>query len=146
MSFLANLDELWLDTSKSRLQDTVDLAHAFFTLWDIKINIKKCELLIINPSVSNDQRFISMGDITEPSNIIRATPKEIRYLGVWFTSSRNAKRLSIKRLKVIRDTFLRIVKHKQLSIVQTIYIINKAYISIYNKFNSLICEILDYKI
>ena len=63
-------DTVWLDKSKSRLQNTVDLAHSFFTIWDIKINTNKCELLVINPSITNDQRFLSLGDRDNQDNII----------------------------------------------------------------------------
>src|SRR5437762_6234639 len=72
-------DTVWIDKSRCRLQDTVNLAQEFFTMWDIKININKCELLVINPSVHRDYRFITMGEDTD--DIVRCTQKEIRYLG-----------------------------------------------------------------
>src|SRR5947199_186947 len=40
-------DTVWIDESRCRLQDTVNLAQEFFTIWDIKINTGKCELLVI---------------------------------------------------------------------------------------------------
>src|SRR2546430_11380758 len=89
-------DTVWLDSSKCRIQDTVNLAQEFFTMWDIKINTNKCELLVINPSVPKDQRFLTMGN--NQNNTINATSKEIRYLDVWFSSARNTKRLTIKRI------------------------------------------------
>src|SRR5213079_3233221 len=73
-------DTVWIDESRCRLQDTVNLAQEFFTIWDIKINTGKCELLVINPSIHRDYRFITMGEDT--NNIVKVTSKEIRYLGV----------------------------------------------------------------
>src|SRR6266536_3190706 len=42
-----------------------------------------------------------------------------------FSAAKNTKKLAIKRLTNTRNEFLRTVKHKRLSIAQTIYIINK---------------------
>ena len=83
-------DTVWIDESRCRLQDTVNLAQEFFTMWDIKINTNKCELLVINPSVHRDHRFITMGE--DADNIVRITQKEIRYLGVWFSAAKNTKK------------------------------------------------------
>ena len=84
MLSLAYIDDtVFLERSKIHLQLSINLANEFYDLNDIYINGPKCELLVINPSLPPDQRFILIGQ----DNVkIEVTNKEIRYLGIWIAN------------------------------------------------------------
>ena len=49
MAYMDNT--IYLDSSKARVQSSINLANEFFLFNDIFINGLKCKLLVINPSV-----------------------------------------------------------------------------------------------
>jgi hypothetical protein len=55
-------DTVWIVKSKQELTVILDLANQFFDLNDIEINGSKSELLVINPSVEEDERSIHVGN------------------------------------------------------------------------------------
>lgn len=48
-------DTVFLESSKTRMQKTVDIANEFYQINDININAKKSELIIINLTVKQPE-------------------------------------------------------------------------------------------
>lgn len=115
-------DTAWLDSSKDRLQSTLDIAARFYDLLDIKINHKKCELIVINPSIHHSLCNVTL-DINR-NTWISINLHESRYLGVWL-SHKKPKQWNKDRIIKIRDSILHSMKSKRISIAHAIYIINK---------------------
>ncbi|GBB94243.1 hypothetical protein RclHR1_23190004 [Rhizophagus clarus] len=111
-----------MDTNRHRIQDTLDIARNFYKLVDIKINHKKCNLIVINLSFPSLLLTVSL-EIHNSDNI---TPvkTEAHYLGIWILS-KNTRSLTKQHIIRTRNEFLMIVKHKKLSLSQLIYLINK---------------------
>ena len=63
------------------------MAGEFFSINDIKINAKKSDLIIINPSVTPEDRFIKVRSNADEFAYIKLTKEEVRYLGVFFSST-----------------------------------------------------------
>ncbi|EXX52053.1 hypothetical protein RirG_256390 [Rhizophagus irregularis DAOM 197198w] len=76
-------DTIFLESSRFRMQNIVDIANEFYIINDIDINAKKSELIIINPTVEWHEQNIELG---RDRSIIQATNEEIRYLRVWFSN------------------------------------------------------------
>ncbi|EXX60618.1 hypothetical protein RirG_178360 [Rhizophagus irregularis DAOM 197198w] len=76
-------DTIFLESSRFRMQNIVDIANEFYIINDIDINAKKSELIIINPTVERHEQNIELG---RDRSIIQATNEEIRYLRVWFSN------------------------------------------------------------
>ena len=56
-------DTVYVDLSWERLQNSINLGKEFFDIHDIKVNGSKCELIVINNSVLNQQdHFVTMGN------------------------------------------------------------------------------------
>jgi hypothetical protein len=72
-------DTIFLESSRFRMQNIVDIANEFYIINDIDINAKKSELIIINPTVERHEQNIELG---HDRSIIQATNEEIRYLGI----------------------------------------------------------------
>ena len=70
-------DTSFLGRDWQDLQASIDIANQFYKIHDIFINGKKCELMVINPSIPPSQQYIIIG---QDHTIITATKKEIRYL------------------------------------------------------------------
>ncbi|PKB94727.1 hypothetical protein RhiirA5_438149 [Rhizophagus irregularis] len=62
-----------------RMQKIVNIANDFYLINDIDINVKKSEIIIINPSVERHDQIIELG---YDRSIVQDTNNEIRYLGV----------------------------------------------------------------
>src|SRR6266536_4219338 len=73
-------DTIFIDSSKKRIQASIDLATEFYNINDIFINSNKCDLVVINSHIPIADRFIHIG---QQRSKIQATLKEIRYLGIW---------------------------------------------------------------
>ncbi|EXX60403.1 hypothetical protein RirG_180210 [Rhizophagus irregularis DAOM 197198w] len=82
-------DTIFLESSRFRMQNIVDIANEFYIINDIDINAKKSELIIINPTVEWHEQNIELG---RDRSIIQATNEEIRYLGVWFSNKPSRRR------------------------------------------------------
>ncbi|PKK57798.1 hypothetical protein RhiirC2_871741, partial [Rhizophagus irregularis] len=78
-------DTVFLESLKSRMQKIVDIANDFYLINDIDINVKKSEMIIINPSVERHEQVIELGC---DRSIVQATNNEIRYLGSSFLTNR----------------------------------------------------------
>ncbi|PKY36083.1 hypothetical protein RhiirB3_457961 [Rhizophagus irregularis] len=89
------------ESSKSRMQKIVDIANDFYLINDIDINVKKSEMIIINPSVKRHDQIIKLG---HDRSIVQATNNEIRYLGVWF-SNKPSRRRWMQRLSMMSIDF-----------------------------------------
>src|SRR6266542_1121638 len=105
-------DTIYLDSSKARIQSSIYLANEFFLINDIFINGLKCELLVLNPSVPVEERYIIIG---QDSTIVKESRQEIRYLGVWF-AKKKANKLIIIRLKDIVASFTKTIQKKCIGI------------------------------
>ncbi|GBC13545.2 RNA-directed DNA polymerase from mobile element jockey-like [Rhizophagus irregularis DAOM 181602=DAOM 197198] len=70
-------DTIFLESSRFRMQNIVDIANEFYIINDIDINAKKSELIIINPTVEWHEQNIELG---RDRSIIQATNEEIRVL------------------------------------------------------------------
>src|SRR5581483_4171452 len=117
-------DTLYMDNSKQSLQIAVDTAGEFFRINDIKINAKKSDLIVINPSVVPDDRYIKVRGDGNNLVYINPTKEEIRYLGVFF-SSKPSKARWTKRLKNMIVAFLSDVSHKAMTGTLALYLINR---------------------
>ncbi|GBC37735.2 hypothetical protein GLOIN_2v1785617 [Rhizophagus irregularis DAOM 181602=DAOM 197198] len=98
-------DTIFLESSKYRMQEIVDIANEFYLINDIDINAKKSELIIINPTVEKQEQNIELG---RDRSIVQATNDEIRYLGVWF-SNKPSRRRWMQRLSTIVNEFSQIM-------------------------------------
>lgn len=38
----------FIETSKERMQEVLNIANSFYAMMDININVKKCDLLVFN--------------------------------------------------------------------------------------------------
>ncbi|GET50235.1 hypothetical protein GLOIN_2v1790829 [Rhizophagus irregularis DAOM 181602=DAOM 197198] len=117
-------DTIFLESSRFRMQNIVDIANEFYIINDIDINAKKSELIIINPTVERHEQNIELG---RDRSIIQATNEEIRYLRVWF-SNKPSRRRWMQRLSMIVNDFCTIVRRKFVSAGQCIYLINRVLI------------------
>uniref|UniRef100_U9SHI2 Reverse transcriptase domain-containing protein n=1 Tax=Rhizophagus irregularis (strain DAOM 181602 / DAOM 197198 / MUCL 43194) TaxID=747089 RepID=U9SHI2_RHIID len=113
------------ESSKSRMQKIVDIANDFYLINDIDINVKKSEMIIINPSVKRHDQIIKLG---HDRSIVQATNNEIRYLGVWF-SNKPSRRRWMQRLSMMVKNFCDTVRRKFVPAGQCIYLINRVLIS-----------------
>jgi hypothetical protein len=118
-------DTIFLESSKARMQSTVDKAGEFFKLHDIFINGNKSDLLVINPSCNKNEQNIKMG---QTQHEVQATNNEIRYLGVWIEAAKPKPKTWIKRLQEIVKQFVSTVEHKALSIGHLNYLVNRVLI------------------
>jgi hypothetical protein len=94
-------DTSYLDSSGDKIQTSINIITQFYQFYDIDINGKKSELIVINLKLSRDELYITIG---RDNSRIQATDKEIRYLGCYFSSFRSRKR-SIKRIKDIIESY-----------------------------------------
>src|SRR6266542_3281350 len=117
-------DTCFLDSSRQRLQNSVDLANQFYHIHDIFINGDKCDLLAINPSTPKPQRNICIG---QARTLVQATTKEVRYLGVWLATNQPRK-LWMTRLKATVKGFLDVCGKKSLGIGHLAYLVNRVLI------------------
>ncbi|PKY56455.1 hypothetical protein RhiirA4_476768, partial [Rhizophagus irregularis] len=117
-------DTVFLESSKSRMQKIVDIANDFYLINDIDINVKKSEMIIINPSVERHEQVIELG---RDRSIVQATNDEIRYLGVWF-SNKPSRRRWMQRLSTTVKSFCDTVRRKFVPAGQCIYLINRVLI------------------
>ncbi|GBC26297.2 hypothetical protein GLOIN_2v1790829 [Rhizophagus irregularis DAOM 181602=DAOM 197198] len=104
---------------------SVDIANDFYLINDIDINVKKSEMIIINPSVKRHDQIIKLG---HDRSIVQATNNEIRYLGVWF-SNKPSRRRWMQRLSMMVKNFCDTVRRKFVPAGQCIYLINRVLIS-----------------
>jgi len=114
-------DTIFIESSRERSQAIINLATKFYQMNDIFINGTKCELIIINPSVDDAQRSLTIG---QDHTLIKSTTKEIRYLGVWI-ASKQQKRVWMNRLQNIVRSFVAIIQKKKIGIGHVTYLINK---------------------
>ena len=77
-------DIVFIDSSQQRIQSTMDLAQEFYDIHDVHINGKKCEALVFNSQIPRNIRSLTIG---RDKSIITPSDREVRYLGVWFSSS-----------------------------------------------------------
>ncbi|CAB4393743.1 unnamed protein product [Rhizophagus irregularis] len=54
-------DTCFIDSSKERIQNNIDLANEFYKLHDIHINGSKSELIVLNPSNITEEQYVEMG-------------------------------------------------------------------------------------
>src|SRR5205814_548393 len=105
-------DTIFIDSSKKRIQSSIDLAMEFYDINDIFINGNKCDLVVINSHTPIADRFIYIG---QQMPKIQATLKEIQYLGIWITCN-HRRSLWTSRIKAIIQSFIDIVQKKKLGI------------------------------
>src|SRR3954454_5851353 len=100
----------------------IDISNEFFLLNDIKINGAKSEILIINPKIPEEERFLTMGS---ENVIVRAVPKkqDVRFLGVWINAE-FCKKNNVNRLTEIVNDFVAVTKGKKATITQFKYLYN----------------------
>jgi hypothetical protein len=79
---------------------------------DIKVNLKKCELIVINPSVPIPLQKVTLD--AAKSHWITPVHSDARYLGVWISAKRS-KQHTKKRIEELRDQFIKILENKQIS-------------------------------
>ncbi|EXX62296.1 hypothetical protein RirG_163120 [Rhizophagus irregularis DAOM 197198w] len=106
------------------MQKIVDIANDFYLINDININVKKSEMIIINPSVERHEQVIELG---HDRFIVQATNDEIRYLGVWF-SNKPSRRRWMQHISTTVKSFCDTVRRKFVPAGQCIYLINRVLI------------------
>ncbi|CAB4382916.1 unnamed protein product [Rhizophagus irregularis] len=74
----------FIETSKERMQVVLNIANSFYSMMDIFINIKKCDLLVFNSPLPITANKVYLGD--SHNGIIRVTSEEVRYLGVFLAA------------------------------------------------------------
>ncbi|GBC53483.2 hypothetical protein GLOIN_2v1869978 [Rhizophagus irregularis DAOM 181602=DAOM 197198] len=117
-------DTVFLESSKSRMQKIVDIVNDFYLINDTDINVKKSEMIIINPSVKRHDQIIKLG---HDRSIVQTTNNEIRYLGIWF-SNKPSRRRWMQRLSTTVKNFCDTVRKKFVPAGQCIYLINRVLI------------------
>ena len=90
-------DTSFLEKNRQDLQASIDIANQFYKLYDIFINRKKCDLIVINPSIPQALRSVIIG---QDHTVVKATTKEICYLGIWI-SAKQSKKQWMNKLKII---------------------------------------------
>src|SRR6266498_2902987 len=117
-------DTSFMGRNREDLQSSINIANQFYQLHDIFINGKKCDLIVINLSIPQALRYVSIG---QDQTIVKATNKEIRYLGIW-VSAKHSREKWMERLKIIVGDFLRICKRKVFGVGHLAYIVNRVLI------------------
>src|SRR3954464_9451637 len=80
-------DTAWIDSSQERIQTILNIAANFFDIMDIKVNLKKCKLIVINPSVPIPLQKVTLD--AAKSHWITPVHSDARYLGVWISAKRS---------------------------------------------------------
>jgi len=110
-------DTSFMGRNREDLQSSLDITNQFY---DIFINGKKCDLIVINPLILKALRFVIIGqDRIE----VMATNKEVRYLGIWI-SAKHTRKKWMDRLKLIVDNFLKVCNKKVFGVGHLAYIVN----------------------
>ena len=117
-------DTSFLGKNCQNFQASIDIANQFYQLHDIFINGKKCDLIVINLSIPQALRLVTIG---QDRTVVKTTTKEIRYLGIWI-STKQSKKKWMDRLKLIVNQFLRIWNKKVLRVGHLAYIVNRVLI------------------
>ncbi len=117
-------DTSFMGRSREDIQASVNIANQFYSIHDIFINGKKCDLIVINPSIPKALRSVTVG---QDQTIVKATNNEIRYLGIWI-SDKQSKKKWMRRLQQVVNDFLNIVKKKKFGVGHLAYIINRVLI------------------
>jgi len=117
-------DTSFMGRSREDIQASVNIANQFYSIYDIFINGKKCDLIVINPSIPKALRSITIG---QDQTIVKATNTEIRYLGIWISDKQSRKKWMGRLQQVVND-FLNIVKKKKFGVGHLAYIINRVLI------------------
>jgi hypothetical protein len=113
-------DTLFVDKCKADFQKSIDIAAEFYNIHDIDINTKKSEAIALNSSENAEDAFVVMG---KDRSKVFITDKEIRYLGVWFSSHPTSKRHRDRLIGII-DSTLMPLKKKRTTSSQISYIVN----------------------
>jgi len=117
-------DTSFMGRNREDIQASIDIANQFYHLHDIYINGKKCDLLVINPSIPQALRFVTIG---QDQTIVMDTNKEIRYLEIWISAKHSKKKWMDRSKQIVKD-FLRISKRKVFGVGHLAYIINRVLI------------------
>ncbi|GES89335.1 ribonuclease H-like domain-containing protein [Rhizophagus clarus] len=122
ISVMAYMDDtIFLDHTVESVQESIDIADEFYRIHDIEINDPKTDYIAINTSEERDKCKVSIGfERIE----YYPTLKAIRYLGVYFSSHRQAPKIK----KIIADTiddFLRPLRAKTISVGQIEYLVDR---------------------
>jgi hypothetical protein len=113
-------DTNWFAPSKDKMEKMLDIANEFFVMNDIAINKNKSYLIVINSSNEEREMGVRMGaDILYP--VDRDFP--VRSLGVHVTET-GSKRFQKERMKKVSDYMAYIMRGKQITDKQAIYIFN----------------------
>ena len=72
-------DTSFMRRDQEDLQSSINIANQFYKMHDIYINGKKCDLIVINPSIPQALRSVTIG---QDQTIVMITNKEVRYLGI----------------------------------------------------------------
>src|SRR6266496_5368050 len=88
-------DTSFMGRSREDIQASIKIANQFYSIHDIFINGKKCDLIVINPSIPKSIQSVIIG---QDEILVKATRKEIRYLGIWI-SAKQSRVKWIERLK-----------------------------------------------
>ncbi|CAB4405782.1 unnamed protein product [Rhizophagus irregularis] len=115
-------DTAFIETSKEIMQELLNIAKSFYNMMVIVINVKKCNLIVINSSLPEEDNKVYLGNSADDS--VSATKGDVRYLGVWI-AGKKARNLNKQRIVGIRDVFLHSISRKSLSIAHMVYLVNK---------------------
>src|SRR5437867_2730230 len=82
---LAYMDDTsFISPAKTLIQAAIDTANEFYSIHDIHINGSKLELIVLNSDISEDEKWILVGQQLDK---VIASKKDIRYLGAFFNSN-----------------------------------------------------------
>jgi hypothetical protein len=114
-------DTTYIDSSRTRIQMSIDIANEFYDLHDIDINGKKSELIVFNSKEPLEEQNVCIG---RNHDIVPASTGEVRYLGCYFLAKQNRKRL-IKRITIMIEEFIKPLRSKRISNAHVVYLVNK---------------------
>ncbi|PKY52497.1 hypothetical protein RhiirA4_470159 [Rhizophagus irregularis] len=100
-------DTAFIETSKEIMQELLNIAKSFYNMMVIVINVKKCNLIVINSSLPEEDNKVYLGNSADDS--VSATKGDVRYLGVWIAGkkARNLNKQRIVELNFYTDGSLK---------------------------------------
>lgn len=119
-------DTAWIAKNKEESMYIISISNEFYDINDIKINGKKSELIVVNPSVPKNDQLIRMGS---DNAIVTANDANApsRYLGIYIRGKKGQSHIVKKVEEEIKEC-TDILKYKKLTVAQLVYVNNRVII------------------
>ena len=113
-------DTTWIADSKEQMEQMIEIAEDFFKLNDIQINGKKSKLVIVNPSITKEDRKINLGNEWVQAE---GKSKTTRFLGIWLSNKLCESQTKTRAKELVRAT-AKTLSTKKMTGAQVAYINN----------------------